>query len=144
MKPFYADVLLVCVDCQGWQSTAEVRTSEIGITIADTRDLHCIPIGQWNKRLSSLHFRMTTGGLMMPKTTARTAGLGSCELMTIRPNKYDRTQYYLGDFLSDVARLCESMIEHRFWTYFLDFQSNKTPYASVQGKSLPNVPLESW
>ena len=42
--PFYGDVVIVCVDCEGWQSNSQIRTSEIGVTLLDTRDLHDIPI----------------------------------------------------------------------------------------------------
>ena len=74
LKPFYGDVLLVCVDCEGWQSTSEVRTSEIGISILDTRHLRGMPINSWKDHLHSCHFRTS-------------------ELEGIKPNRFGCSKY---------------------------------------------------
>ena len=58
-RPFYGDVVIVCVDCEGWQSNSHIRTSEIGVTLFDTRELHDIPIDNWEHQVHSFHFRTT-------------------------------------------------------------------------------------
>ena len=69
--PFYGDVVIVCVDCEGWQSNSHIRTSEIDVTLHDTRDLHDIPLDDWENQVHSFHFRTT-------------------ELMNNRPERYAR------------------------------------------------------
>ena len=53
----FADALIVCVDCEGWQSNANFRTSEIGVTVLDTRDLVGKAIKDWDKDFNSFHYQ---------------------------------------------------------------------------------------
>ena len=42
--PFFKNIVLVCVDCEGWHSNSQIRTSEIGVTLLETRILHDVSI----------------------------------------------------------------------------------------------------
>ena len=55
--PSYGDVVIVCVDCEGWQSNSRIRTSEFGVTLVDTRDLHDAPVIVWKNHIHSFHLR---------------------------------------------------------------------------------------
>lgn len=53
--PFYGDVVVVCADCEGWQRNSEVRTSGIGVSIMDTRDLNGVAVQDWKHKVHTFH-----------------------------------------------------------------------------------------
>ena len=57
VNPFFANVLLVCLDCEGRQSTQGIRTSELGLAVLDTKDLSGVPLNAWPNHLKSYNFR---------------------------------------------------------------------------------------
>ena len=54
---FYGDVAIECVDCEGWQNNSRIRTSEYGVTLLDTRDLHDAPVIVWKNHTHFFHLR---------------------------------------------------------------------------------------